>query len=285
MPTSADRIAQLEAEVAELRALVAPSRPKRAPFRSRPRRALVIFGVVLALVIPAATFAGGQTFNDVPPSHTFFNAIEEVAAAGVTQGCGDGSNYCPNGLVNRGQMAAFMSRLGALSPSRPPVVNAKTSQSTDGWSFGCPANTTYNGGLCFDNSQRGNATDIYDASNKCATIGTALPLLGGHRWHLPGANELLSAARITGLNLTGTAEWTSDMWIDSDDGWSGLKVFNFLGNDVSVAALGGDDGPYRCATEPISWDGISFVILADPGAGTLPASGEAADAQIDMLDE
>ena len=57
--------------------------------------------------------AGSQSFNDVPPSHPFFAAVNNLARAGVTQGCG-GGNYCPNNAVNRGQMAAFMSRLAGL---------------------------------------------------------------------------------------------------------------------------------------------------------------------------
>jgi hypothetical protein len=174
-----------------------------------------------------------------------------------------------------------MARLGALSASRPPVVNAKTSQSVDGWSLGCPSNTTYSQGKCFDNATRGNATSIYDASDKCATIGTAFSLLGGHRWHLPGANELLSAARVTSLNLTATQEWTSDMWIDSMDGWVGLQVFHGL-SDLSTVEDGSDDAPYRCATYPVSWDGIS-VLLGDAGLGEAPDSESAAQAQVDQL--
>ena len=286
MSTSADRIAQLESEVADLRTILAA--PKAAPSRGRrprPRRILVVLGVALALILPAGVLAGGQTFADVPPSHKFFQAIEEVAAAGVTQGCGNGTNYCPNGLVTRGQMAAFMARLGALSSSRPPVVNAKTSQSTDGWSMGCPANTTYSQGKCFDNATRGNATSIYDASDKCATIGTAFALLGGHRWHLPGANELMSAARVTSLNLTNAVEWTSDMWIDSTDGWVGLQAYDAgIFGTLSTVAAGSTAAKYRCATYPFSWDGAIFV-LGDAGLGSAPDSEAAAQAQVDQLGE
>ncbi len=38
--------------------------------------------------------------------------INKVAAAGITHGCG-GTNYCPNGIVTRGQMAAFLHRAEA----------------------------------------------------------------------------------------------------------------------------------------------------------------------------
>lgn len=52
---------------------------------------------------------GAATFLDVPTSHTFFQAIEALSAAGVTTGCG-GGNFCPGQTVNRGQMAAFLAR-------------------------------------------------------------------------------------------------------------------------------------------------------------------------------
>jgi hypothetical protein len=62
-------------------------------------------------------------FADVPTGHTFHADIDALVTAGITAGCG-GANYCPDDLVTRGQMAAFMNRLGALAPGRPPVVNA-----------------------------------------------------------------------------------------------------------------------------------------------------------------
>ena len=49
------------------------------------------------------------TFSDVPTSYTYFRAIEALAASGITTGCG-GGNFCPNGNVTRGEMAAFLAR-------------------------------------------------------------------------------------------------------------------------------------------------------------------------------
>jgi len=54
-----------------------------------------------------------NSFSDVPTSHPFFQQIEALVDAGVTLGCG-GGNYCPNEVVTREQMAAFMARLGGL---------------------------------------------------------------------------------------------------------------------------------------------------------------------------
>jgi hypothetical protein len=50
------------------------------------------------------------TFGDVPASHTFFSFIEALAASGITAGCGDGSDFCPNAPLTRGQMAVFLSK-------------------------------------------------------------------------------------------------------------------------------------------------------------------------------
>ena len=50
------------------------------------------------------------TFGDVPPSHQFYQFIEALAASGITGGCGDGSNYCPDAALTRGQMAVFLAK-------------------------------------------------------------------------------------------------------------------------------------------------------------------------------
>jgi len=50
------------------------------------------------------------TFNDVPTGHPFFQFIEALAASGITAGCGDGTDFCPNAPLTRGQMAVFLSK-------------------------------------------------------------------------------------------------------------------------------------------------------------------------------
>jgi hypothetical protein len=51
--------------------------------------------------------ATGTAFNDVPASDGFARWIEQLAAEGITGGCG-GGNYCPNAPVTREQMAVFL---------------------------------------------------------------------------------------------------------------------------------------------------------------------------------
>jgi hypothetical protein len=46
-------------------------------------------------------------FDDVPCSSPFAAWVNELAARGVTGGCG-GANYCPTGQVARQQMAVFL---------------------------------------------------------------------------------------------------------------------------------------------------------------------------------
>jgi hypothetical protein len=55
---------------------------------------------------PAAT---GTVFGDVPASDPFAPWIEQLAAEGITAGCG-GGNYCPTQVVTRAQMAIFLIR-------------------------------------------------------------------------------------------------------------------------------------------------------------------------------
>ena len=49
----------------------------------------------------------GSMFGDVPAGHWAAAWIEQLAAEGITGGCG-GGNYCPNTPVNRAQMAIFL---------------------------------------------------------------------------------------------------------------------------------------------------------------------------------
>ena len=68
---------------------------------------------------PAAT---GAVFTDVPANAFAAAWIENLAALGVTGGCG-GTNYCPNNPVTRAQMAIFL--LKALNDSTylpPPAT-------------------------------------------------------------------------------------------------------------------------------------------------------------------
>ncbi len=63
--------------------------------------------------------ATGTRFLDVPANAFAAAFIEQLAADGITGGCG-GGNYCPNNLVTRAQMAVFLLRAANGAGFVPP---------------------------------------------------------------------------------------------------------------------------------------------------------------------
>ena len=61
---------------------------------------------------------GGDHFSDDDAS-TFENAVDQLATAGITQGCNPPQNtdFCPNRTMTRGEMAAFLARAFDLPAS------------------------------------------------------------------------------------------------------------------------------------------------------------------------
>ena len=70
-----------------------------------------------AYIPPTAT---GTVFGDVPAGSFAADWIEQLAAEGVTAGCG-GGNYCPDATITRAQMAIFLLRGEHGSTYAPPV--------------------------------------------------------------------------------------------------------------------------------------------------------------------
>ena len=65
--------------------------------------------------------ADGGEFADVSTGHWAAAWIEQLAAEGITTGCGDG-NYCPEDFVSRAQMAVFLLRAKHGSGFVPPAA-------------------------------------------------------------------------------------------------------------------------------------------------------------------
>ena len=60
-------------------------------------------------------------FDDVAGDHPHVTGIEAVVDADLTVGCnGDGSRFCPDGSVTRGQMATFLARALDLTTDAEP---------------------------------------------------------------------------------------------------------------------------------------------------------------------
>ena len=99
------------------------------------RTSVVALIVGMLLAVPIAVVASHR-FTDVPTTHQFHTDISAVADAGVSAGCDTSPpKYCPEAVVTRGQMAAFMNRLGALRPGQRPVVNADRLDGHDAGDF------------------------------------------------------------------------------------------------------------------------------------------------------
>jgi hypothetical protein len=67
----------------------------------------------------------GTSFGDVPPTYWSAAFIKQLAAQGITTGCGNG-NYCPENSVTRAQMAVFLLRSKHGPRYSPPAVGAGT---------------------------------------------------------------------------------------------------------------------------------------------------------------
>ena len=68
----------------------------------------------------------GTGFNDVSTGYWAAAWIKQLAADGITLGCGAG-NYCPEDPVTRAQMAVFLLRAEFGATYTPPAVGASTS--------------------------------------------------------------------------------------------------------------------------------------------------------------
>jgi SpoIID/LytB domain protein len=98
---------------------------------------------------------GAVTFSDVPESHTFRRDISALAAAGITRGCNSAqTRFCPQDVVTRGQMAAFLARALKLPagtatfadvPTGAPFVRDISALASAGITAGCnpPSNTKF----------------------------------------------------------------------------------------------------------------------------------------------
>jgi hypothetical protein len=218
MSSPSDRLAQLEIELAEVKAqMKAPAqRPAR---RFSVARRFAILGLALALLIPAGiVMAGAQTFNDVPPSHKFFADVEAVAAAGITSGCPQGTNnYCPDGLVTRGQMAAFLNRLGALGPGKVPKANADRLDGASAEAFARPLFAVVNedgslarGNGAVSSSQTAPPGDYLVTFNRDITSCAYIATIG-----LTGSSGTATPGQIDVVRSSASA---ATVWVATSDG-------------------------------------------------------------------
>ena len=89
-------------------------------------------------------------FSDVPRTHTHHDDINALAAAGFTNGCGNG-RFCPERSITRAEMASFLQRVRALPESGEARFRDVRYSSTHGRSISAIADAGWtngcNGGL------------------------------------------------------------------------------------------------------------------------------------------
>ncbi len=96
----------------------APSRRPRAgscsPVRRRWAKAVAV--AAAAAAVASSAIAGtvaaqpSQRFQDLPRTHYAYEPIEWAVENAITQGCGDGRNFCPDDTLSRAHMVTLLKR-------------------------------------------------------------------------------------------------------------------------------------------------------------------------------
>ncbi len=126
-----------------------------------------------------------RRFADVGDGHPYVAYIERAAQLGITQGCGDGTNFCPDDLITRGQFAAMLVR-GFDLPPAPEIDPTATEPNPDDGYFseeisrlratgitrGCGDGTSF----CPDDSiTRSQLVTFLDRGSTYQTTGEPIP--------------------------------------------------------------------------------------------------------------
>lgn len=112
MPTGPTSTGPVTTTTTATAAATSEHAPTRSRTVSKPRRKTMLLAVVAILVI-AVPAAAQTAFRDVGSEYVHADGVQKMRQAGITAGCGDGRDYCPNDGVTRGAMASFLSRSGA----------------------------------------------------------------------------------------------------------------------------------------------------------------------------
>ena len=76
------------------------------PFLSVSRAQMAVF-LSRAFELPNGPDPG---FSDVPADAWYAEDVARLASSGITQGCGDGTRFCPSQNTTRAEMASFLDR-------------------------------------------------------------------------------------------------------------------------------------------------------------------------------
>ncbi len=83
---------------------------------------MIVWGGQQSTGIPSMYYPSDPAFKDVAPGYWAYEAIEALAASGISSGCGNG-NFCPDQEVSRAQIAVFLERAMRGSAFVPPAAS------------------------------------------------------------------------------------------------------------------------------------------------------------------
>jgi hypothetical protein len=140
-------------------------------------------GAMAAMLVRAFGYPGDDVDRFVDDDGSVFeNAINRLAAAGVTHGCNPPANdlFCPHDPITRDQMATFLTRALELKPTKPPerLYPAVVVESRDSWGAR-PAETAR---MVPHTVER---LTIHHAGTQSGTTGPA-QFRGWQSWHMIG---------------------------------------------------------------------------------------------------
>ena len=188
-------------------------------------------------------------FSDVDADAWFAPDVARLAASGITRGCGDGTNFCPDGPTTRAHMATFLAR--ALGLVKPPGASTGTGGSTNKGADG------------FTSISAGN-------KHACAVRADKSLECWGHNLHRqldapPGEFLAVSAGGFHTCALR--VDNTLSCWGDRSSGQTRrpraefLSVSSGLTHTCAVSAEGDSEGNVQC------W-GADYIGQATPIAGS-----------------
>ncbi|MFN2304402.1 MAG: InlB B-repeat-containing protein, partial [Anaerolineales bacterium] len=121
-------------------------------------------------------------FNDVPNNHWAAPWIKQLAAEGITAGCG-GGNYCPDAPVTRAQMAIFLLRAKYGSSFTPQEPSAPFNMIED------PSFETYSPNLFWTEYSSNFGTPLCIPGNCSDSLGSIGPHTGNAWVWFGGTNS------------------------------------------------------------------------------------------------
>ena len=221
------------------------------------------------------------------------NALFATAASGnrfamvavSNGGAGTGGGLAAIGNANPGIDIQTNNGVPPMTVNQQTLVANLNSDETDSWDVGCPAGTTWAGGLCLETAVRTAAT-VYVAADTCAALGSNILTGRGQQWMLPSPLQLRGAHNNNDIDLNGSGEWSDSLFVDDTDGYQALVAYPF--GDTASLLLNEDAGvthPYRCGAVPLSFDPISFVLSTGSPENDQGAVGPAEGVDLGPLNE